>query len=330
MSLVGDLIGVGSPLVDSLCFVDDAFVAAVGGRKGGTELVDRETMQSLLARLPRAPERAPGGSAANTVVGAARLGASCGLLCKIGDDDRAGFYRERMSSAGVALDAFKTNADEATGMCLSLVTPDSQRTMRTYLGAAATMATEDVTPADFAGFAYAHIEGYLLFDESLMRHVLTAAKQAGCRISLDLAAPEVVQATRGVLPGLLAEFVDMVFANEDEAAVFADTTDEQAGLDALAECCPLAVVKLGKRGALIRHGAETATVQARVVDAVDTTGAGDLWAAGFLYGLINGADIATAGRIGAITGAEVVLRMGAWITADDWADIRAKVAAELP
>jgi sugar/nucleoside kinase (ribokinase family) len=316
------VIGVGSSLVDQLSQVPDSFLAEVGGLKGGMELIDHERLQAILATLPGQASRVPGGSAANTIVGMANLGMSSGMLSKVGTDEAGEFYRRTMALPGVSTTGFKFHPSEATGCCLSLITPDSQRTMRTFLGASATLAPEDVSPADFATYSHVHAEGYLLFNEALMRRVLESAHEAGCTVSLDLAAPEVVMASMAILPELLRDWVDMVFANEDEAAAFCGSRDEAGGLQALGECCDLAVVKLGARGALIQHRGERVSVPARRVDALDTTGAGDLWAAGFLHSFLTGGSLQRSGELGAAVAAEVVQNIGATIPDAAWLRLR--------
>ncbi|MFO7821564.1 MAG: adenosine kinase [Lentisphaeria bacterium] len=305
------LIGIGSALVDQLAYVDEEFVSNIHGAKGGMELLDNPAMVELLGALPEDPHRVPGGSAANTVVGAARLGIKTGLLAKVGNDEAGSFYRRAAVEAGVDDQAFKVSEDIATGSCISLVTPDSERTMRTYLGAAATLAPENITVHDFEGFSHVHLEGYLLFNETLIMHVLECAKAAKCKVSLDLAAPEVVTANLDKLPRILEEYIDIVLANEEEAAAFAGTRDEMEALNELSELCEIAVVKLGKRGALIAHAGETYSVPAFPVEAVDTTGAGDLWAAGFLAGLLKGRPLNVCGEWGAKVAAEVIKVTGA-------------------
>lgn len=318
------LIGVGSPLVDLLAHIPDAFLAEIGGLKGGTEMVDAATQDVFRSKLTECPARAPGGSAANTIVGATRLGLKTGMLCKVGNDDDAAFYRDCMRRAGIDTASFKVNPQEPTGTCLSLITPDGQRTMRTYLGAAATLAPEDIDSSDFADFQHVHAEGYLLFNKDLMLHILKCAKQAGCTVSLDLSAPEVIMAT-GIpaLREILEEYIDIVFANEDEAEAFSGTPDEHAGLLALGSCCPLAVVKLGARGVSILKDGEETFVESQPVKPEDTTGAGDLWAAGFLSGVLTGQDLTASARRGAALGAHVVQQIGAWIEDDDWKKLRA-------
>ena len=319
------VLGIGSALVDQIASVPDAFLEGVPGRKGGMELIDSRQMHDLLASLPSAPSRAAGGSAANTVVGVARLGLASRFLSKVGNDEPGGFYRDALEAAGVETASLTVHATEPTGTCISLVTPDSQRTMRTCMGAAAGFSVADGSAAAFEGCTHVHIEGYMLYDTDLMLHLLRAAKDCGCSVSLDLAAPEIVEVARPLLPAILREYTDMVFANEDEAAVFASASDARAGLDRLAAFCDLAAVKLGARGSLVRRGSETVAVPAERVEAVDTTGAGDLWAAGFLYGIFTGNDLETAGRIGSLAGAAVVQQIGAALPDSTWRDIGERV-----
>lgn len=316
------LIAFGAALVDQLARVPEQFLATVPGAKGGMELVDRAAMERLLASLPSAPSRVPGGSASNTAVAAAQLGLPSRLLAKIGDDETGRFYRESVAAAGVETHTFKTDPMEATGTCVSLVTPDSERTLRTYLGAAATLTPSEITRADFTGCTHAHVEGYLLYNHDLTLHILQTAKSCNCTVSLDLASPEVVRTFRTVLPAILREYVDMVFANDQEAAEFARSADEHECLRTLAEFADLAAVKLGPRGSIILHRGEVVTVDARMVEAVDTTGAGDLWAAGFLFGFLTGQGIEQAGTIGSTVAAAVVKQLGAMLPQTEWLELK--------
>jgi sugar/nucleoside kinase (ribokinase family) len=321
------IIGIGSALLDVLARIPEEFVGSLSGGKGGMVLIDGEEMAALLARLPKDASLVPGGSAANTVLGLARLGLPGRMLAKVGDDANGKLYRDNARIAGVDGVAFKTNPVVPTGTCISLVTPDSERTMRTCLGAASTLTPEEISAADFADCTHAHIEGYMLFNRDLTLHLLKTAKAAGCTISLDLASYEVVRAAADILPGLLGDWVDMVFANEDEAAAFVGSADENGALDRLGDLCEVAVVKLGQRGALIRRGDERVRVACRTVPAVDTTGAGDLWAAGFLYGMFTGRSLAASGDCGALVSREVVQVMGAAIPEDRWQTLRAQMTA---
>lgn len=321
------LIGVGSPVVDTLANVDDAFLQThVPGDKGGMELVDAAALASIIGQLKGPLVQAPGGSAGNTAVGVAHLGLPTTFLGKLGNDNNAAFYRDSFGAIGGDITRFK-EAPVANGHCLSLVTPDSERTMRTDLGAAMTLSPDEVSPEDFVGVDHAHIEGYLLFNRDLLFRVLECAKLAGCTISLDLASFEVVGAAKEILPDVLKDSVDIVFANEDEAGAFTDMGEDYMGMAAhLAQLCDIAVVKLGKEGSLIQQGNHLHRIEPNLVKAVDTTGAGDLWASGFLYGWLTGKDLPTCGRYGSVLGAEVVQIMGAAIPADRWEVIRGQLA----
>ncbi len=317
------VIGVGSPIVDRLALVDETFLATAGGHKGGMQLVDTDCMENLLKQLPGKTQIAPGGSAANTLFALARLKMSAALLGKLGDDEEGRYYRRSFEQLGGDGSRLKTCAVSATARCLSMVTPDSERTMRTDLGAAAAFAPDDLCADDFRDCRHAHVEGYLLFNPDLALAVLDAAKSAGCTISLDLGAFEVVNGAVQILPQLLDRYVDVVLANEDEAAAFCGRRDPLAGLDALSGHCAMAVVKCGAEGALIREKGKTYEVPAHYVDHVkDTTGAGDFWAAGFLYGLMNDCEMDACGHLGALLGATVVRHLGADLPSEAWDSIR--------
>lgn len=321
----GKVIGVGSALVDQLAYIPEEFLSTVAGEKGGMELVDHSLMQSIISRLPECPALAPGGSAANTAVGVARLGAPAGLLAKVGRDEDGEYYISAARAAGLSTEVFKHSDVEPTGKCLSLITPDSERTMRTFLGASGTLSPSEVTPDDFAGYDVAHIEGYLLFNPALIKRVLECAREAGAKVSLDLASPEVVRAGGEGLHALVREYVDYLFANEEEAREYTGTADEEAGLNALAEDVELAALKVGPRGAWVSHKGKIARIQAKKVQAVDTTGAGDSWAAGFLYGLSQGMDVEQAGHAGAVVSAEVVRVTGAALPEETWTRLRNEI-----
>ena len=316
------ILGVGSPLVDNLARVEDDFLAGIGGAKGGMELIEADGVQTILGRLEAAVDRIAGGSAANTVTALARLGVASTFLGKVGSDEAVDVYLDGFRTAGVDVSRFKRHATTPTGQCLCLITPDSERTCRTFLGAAGTLTPEELSPADFADVEHVHIEGYMLFNQDLAWALLKTAREAGCRISLDLASFEVVHANRDIMDEILAEYVDMVFANEEESAAYCGSESPETGLAALARHCDTAVVKIGAKGAWLQSGTEQARVEAEVVEAIDTTGAGDLWAAGFLFGVFAEHDLATCGRLGARLGAEVVQVLGAGITDERWQQLK--------
>lgn len=320
------IIGVGSPIVDSIAQVEEAFLEIVGGDKGGMLLTDAANLSQLIARIPEPPHAAPGGSAGNTLFALAKMGVATSFLGKIGNCERGRFYRDRFAQLGGDIQRFKMG-EVPNGHCLSLVTPDGERTMRTDLGAAMTLHPDEISAADFAACTHAHIEGYLLFNADLMQRVIESAKEAGCSISLDLASFEVVQAAQETLPAILNDYVDIVFANEEEAAAFTGLSEDYPAMARqLASLCEIAVVKIGAKGSYIATGDTVQKIEpvpaARVVD---TTGAGDLWAAGFLYGWSRQLPLAECARIGSLLGSAVVQTQGSELSDEVWTDIMEKI-----
>lgn len=316
------IIGVGSPIVDSIAQIEESFLDKVEGAKGGMLLTDALTIANLIERTPKAPIASPGGSAGNTLFALARMGASTSFLGKTGNCERGEFYRKRFAELGGDAKRFKIG-EAPNGHCLSLVTPDGERTMRTDLGAAMTLSPDEISAADFEGCTHAHIEGYLLFNAALMQRVIESAREAGCSISLDLASFEVVHAAKDILPNILKDYVDIVFANEEEAAAFTGIADDYAAMaEQLATLCDIAAVKVGPKGSYL--AAEGSVQKIEPISAekvVDTTGAGDLWAAGFLYGWSRKLPLRECARIGSILGSAVVQTQGAELSEEVWADI---------
>jgi len=318
------IIGVGSPLVDILARVSQEHVDGIAGDKGGMCMVEHEELQSLLSAIPdSSKELAPGGSASNTIMGLLQFGANGSFLGKLGEDERGQYFVNAFIDAGGDKNSFKFCAQTPTGTCLSMVTPDAERTMRPFLGAAAGLQLDDVSASDFSGHDHVHIEGYLLFNRDLALKTLKAAKEAGCTISVDLASFEVVLANKDVLPELLENYVDMIFANEEEAKAFCDSDDPQVAIESLAKYCSTVAVKLGADGAWVQHNGQKVYSEAYKVEAIDTTGAGDLWASGFIYGILHGLSLEKSSQLASKVGSEVVQIMGAAIPQDGWARIKA-------
>lgn len=323
------VVGVGSPIVDLLVRVPESFLASVKGAKGGMELVDTDTIDRLVSESGITPDKAPGGSAANTIFALARMDIPTAFIGKLGMDDDGGYYQEMFRGIGGEIDHFLYSSEAPTARCLSLITPDFERTMRTDLGAAVLLAPNEIELDDFSGFVHAHIEGYLLFNQELAERALFCAKNAGCTVSLDLGSFEVVSAARDVLPRLLEKYVDAVFANEDEASAYCGHQDAEAALRELGRLCEVAAVKLGAKGAWLKRGDEVFRCEAiPVAQVVDTTGAGDCWAAGFLYGHLTGLSLQRCGELASLLGGEVVQEIGASPSRAAWSRIHDRIAAK--
>ena len=308
-----DLIGVGSPIMDLLAEVPDQFLSShVRGDKGGMVLVNAQEMSAIVDQLASAPSLSTGGSAANATLNASRLGLRTTYLGKLGNCATATAYRTRFEALGIDSSRFK-HGDVPNARSLIMTTPDAERTMRTDLGAAMTLSPEEVTVADFTGCRHTHMEGYLVFNEALADAVLAAARAAGCTISVDLASFEVINATRPWIFKQLASGIDIVFANEDEIRALFE--DESTPFDELARRLAshgvLAAVKVGKEGAWIARGDELHRIEPVVVsEVVDTNGAGDSWAAGFLSAYLRGLPLPLCGRVASHVGAETVKHLG--------------------
>ncbi len=319
-----DLIGVGNPIMDVLAHVNDDFLRThVAGEKGGMVLVDDQDMAKLIAKLDVQFAVTPGGSAANAVLGATKLGLKTTFLGKIGADQTAADYRANFVAAGGDGSRFK-RATLPNGRCLSMVTPDGQRTMRTNLAAAMTLSPDEISPADFAGARHAHIEGYLLFNPALAQKVADSARAAGCTLSLELSSFEVVNVARDWILAQLKQGIDIVFANEDEAkALFQKDQGYDAYARQLADFGGIAAVKIGKDGAWVARGSELHRIApVKVERVIDTTGAGDAWAGGFLFGHLRGKSLASSGALGSALGAECVQHLGPAIPELHWPRLR--------
>jgi sugar/nucleoside kinase (ribokinase family) len=317
----GRVAGIGSALVDILVTVDDAFVANTGVPKGGMVYFDPPTIDRVLQAVGTAPQIVPGGAACNTITGIARLGGHSRFMGKRGNDKFGERFESELSKHGV--ETLLVKAATPTGRVLSLITPDSQRTMLTYLGASAEMVCDEMPAENFNNCAIMLVEGYLVYNQDTFHYAMQTAHQAGARIALDLASFTVVEENHQDFQSMVRQYVDILIANEDEARSFTGREDDGDALRALAEQAELAVVKLGARGSLIACGGEVVTVPAfGEGGVVDTTGAGDLWASGFLYGLVQGLPLWRCGQLASLCGYEVCRVVGASIPAEGWQRIR--------
>lgn len=315
------IVCVGSALVDILANENDSFLEAAGAAKGGMTLVERQFIDDLAAKTTNPTVTVCGGSACNTAAGVGMLGGSARFVGKRGEDRLGDVFEADVERHSVQPYLFRSKTP--TGRVLSVITPDAQRTMFTCLGASAEMKPKEIVPECFEGAGIVHIEGYLLFNRDLMAAVLETARASGAKISLDLASFNVVEESRDILNRIVADYIDILIANEDEAFAYTGIRDEEESLEALAREAEIAVLKIGHRGSIIKGHGETAVIE-RMGDgsAVDTTGAGDLWAGGFLYGLVSGCSLYKSGSLGSACGYEVCQLIGAKIEETGWQRIR--------
>lgn len=322
--------GLGSPIIDLMFRVDDAQLSAnVAGEKGGMNKIDdaeRRRLLTAMAKAGIAPAYAIGGSAFNTIAALARLGMPTRFIGKIGTDRDGEWFRRRYMEIGGDVSALKTTAESPTANCFCFVTRDSQRTMRSHLGASLLLRPDELDERDLEGITHVHIEGFQFFMDGIVRRIAELAKSCGATVSLDLASFEVVRRFRREIETLLP-FLDLIFANEDEAREFlalppGATFDPRQAAEEIARHTSAAVVKGGADGAWIHRNGQSVHVDALPTTAVDTTGAGDFWQAGFLYGILRGCSAETSGKMGALMASKVVAVLGAELPESSWEDLR--------
>lgn len=318
------VLGIGNALVDVISFLkDDTLLDAFGLPRGSMTLVDAEKSKIIYsATRTEDSELATGGSVANSIRSLANLGGNAGYLGKIGRDELGELFYGDFENAGVKPHMLYSASD--TGRVMSLVSTDSERTMATYLGAAAEMNTDEVTPDLFEGYEYVYIEGYLIFNHELIEACAKAAKAAKVKIALDLSSFNLVEANLDFLKNLTEKYVDILFANEEEARSFTGLEPEDA-LHEIAKNCEIAVVKVGKDGSFIKKGDELVKVGIIKASPIDTTGAGDAYAAGFLYGLTHGCKMNTCGEVAALVSGKVVEVMGPNLSEEQWEKIHPEI-----
>ena len=318
------ILGMGNALTDILLRIEnDEVLAKLNLPKGSMQLVDGGKSKEITTLLSEiSPKMATGGSASNTINGITRLGAAAGFVGKIGKDEVGEFFRNDMLNNGVV--PHLLYSETPSGQCTVLVSADGERTLCTFLGAACELDAKDLTPEMFVGFDIFHIEGYLVQNHELIRTAVKMAKEAGLQVSVDLASYNVVEENLDFLNEIIRDYIDIVFANEEEARAFTGKEPEQA-LIHIADHCDIAVVKIGKEGSFIKSGSESVLVKPRLANCIDTTGAGDLYAAGFLYGLANGYSLDICGKIGSLVSGNVVEVLGAKMTDEVWEQIHTDI-----
>ena len=316
------IIGIGNALVDVLVRLkEDALLERMGLPKGSMTLIDEVRQQELLACIEGLPiEQATGGSAGNTILALARLGSKTGFVGKVGRDALGRFYADNCREVGI--DACMQECDLPTGVANTFITPDGERTFGTLLGAAATLQASDITAQLFEGVSMAHVEGYLVQNHELMEAICQTAMEQSVQLSLDLASYNVVAADLPFFRHLVQDYIDVVFANEEEAAAFTGKQDPLEALREIAAFKCLAVVKLGGKGASAKLGEEEVVVEARRMPVVDTTAAGDFFAGGFLYALNKGASLKECLDCGTLLAGHVIGVVGTRLPEETWKIIK--------
>lgn len=323
------IIGMGNALVDVLVRIDDdSLLEKLHLPKGSMQLIQEDTLSEIRKYTSGMKiHRSTGGSAGNTVCALAALGTNPGFIGKVGQDETGAFFGDTLRQRGV--NALLATCDLPSGIASTFISTDGERTFGTYLGAAATLRAEDLSRKMFAGYNYLYIEGYLLQDHDLMLRAVQLAKEEGLQVCLDMASCNVVEAERDFFDQLIVKYVDIVFANESEALAYTGKAPHEA-LEEIASKCSIAVVKTGKEGSLVKKGTEVIQLLSCPVDNVlDTTGAGDFYAAGFMYGLTCGYSLEKCVQISTILATAVIQEVGTTLPAKKWDEIKLNIESLL-
>jgi len=317
-------IGLGNALVDVLLqLANENVLSEIGIRKGAMDMISEEQMnaiQNAQKHLDRT--LTPGGSVCNTMRAISKLGGASGFIGKIGSDEMGEFYENALLDAGVSPYFIKTSG--VSGCCTVLISPDAERTMCTFLGPAPTILPDEVREDILSAYHCVYVEGYLLVNETLVRSALQKAKALGLKIALDLSNFNIVNAFKDLLNDIIPEYVDILFSNESEAEAFTGLPAREA-VRKLSEMVEVSLVTLGKEGVLIGSKGLVLAVPAEEKKPLDTTGAGDNFAAGFLYGQSVGASLEQSVRVGTLLAGHVIEVIGPQIPDGEWEQIKLKV-----
>jgi len=315
------VLGIGNALVDIMTKLpDDSILEKFLLKKGSMQLSDREFAEKInQATSQYEKSQSSGGSAANAIHGLANLGAATGYIGKVGNDEFGEFFSSDMRANNIEPILLKSKTN--TGRAIALISTDSERTFATYLGAAVELNENDLNTEQFKGYQYLHIEGYLVQNHALMNKAAQLAKENNMKISIDMASYNVVEDNLEFFKKYVKEYVDIVFANEEESKAFTGKDPEEA-LNELAEYCEIAVVKIGKKGSLVKNNGKTYRIEPFKANSIDTTGAGDLYASGFLFGLVNNMPMEKCGSIGSLCASKVIEFIGSKMELKTWEHIK--------
>ncbi|MFT4613398.1 MAG: sugar/nucleoside kinase (ribokinase family) [Bacteroidia bacterium] len=320
--------GIGAALVDTEIKVEDSDLSRMKVEKGLMTLVDEARQGELLAHLAGhlvKANHASGGSAGNSMIATAHFGGPTFMSCKVANDSDGDIYIADLEAAGVD-HCFSAGRDSGTtGKCLVMITPDAERSMNTYLGISETFSVDQLDPEAIADSEYLYIEGYLVTSPTGRAAAIQArevAEKAGVKTSLSFSDPGMVEFFRDGIAEMIGERIDLVFCNEDEALGWAQSDSIDVAVEKLKEVSNAFVITLGSKGALTFDGTELAEIAPTPVTAVDTNGAGDMFAGAFLYAITNGEDFPTAGRFASMAAARIVTSFGPRLAAADYAALR--------
>ena len=319
-----DVFGIGNALMDFLIEIREDEFLELDLKKGQFHMIDEKKSKQILNQVSKKEIKlAPGGSCANTLHGIALLGGNVVFCGKVGKDKHGDIYEQKIVQHKIKSNIARCNKN-ITGHAITFITPEGERTFAVHLGAAINLQKEEVFFEDLKNSKILHIEGYQLEDKNLREvsiHAMKFAKENGVKISIDLADPGVVIRNKEDIRKMVTEYADIVFANEEEAKAFSGKENTEA-LNEIATMSEIAIVKLGKDGSLIKKGNETHKIKGISAKTVDTTGAGDMYAAGFLYGLTHGYNIKICGDLGSHFAAKVVQQIGARLDTIDAKEIQ--------
>ena len=309
-----DVVGIGNAIVDVIAQADDAFLGRQGLAKGTMRLIDAAGAEALYREMGPGIEMS-GGSAGNTMAGIASLGGKGAYVGKVREDSLGKVFAHDIRSIGVRFETAPLRQGPPTALCLILVTPDAQRTMNTFLGASVELGPEDIAPELIQAAQVTYLEGYL-YDppraKEAFRKAAELAHAAGRKVSLTLSDPFCVERHRADFRALVEGHIDILFANEAEICALYDTKDFDAAARAVRGHCEIAALTRSEKGSVVVTAKATHAVPAeKIAKLVDTTGAGDLYASGFLYGLTHGRDLPSCARLGSLCAAEVIGHFGA-------------------
>ena len=319
------ILGIGNALTDILAVLpDDTLLKKYHLPPGSMQHVDESTGDKIWQTLKTmGVEYVPGGSAANTIAGTSIFGMRSGFIGKVGDDELGSLFKTGQENIGIKPTLLK--GTHSSGRAMVFVTaPNAERTFAVYLGAALELVPEDLKPEFFEGYNYFHIEGYLVQNQSLVRRAVELAKQAGSIISIDMASYNVVESNQAFLHDIIENYVDIVFANETEAKALTNKEPREA-LDEIAQMCKIAVVKLGPDGSMVKSGDEFHKIEPYPAKCIDATGAGDIYAAGFIYAHSLGMPIDVCGKVGSIISSKVVEVVGSKVDIHRWKEAKASI-----